>query len=81
MPKKIDTSFKDPYNEIACSTDYERPNEIVDVKEAMDLILSQQGLMLNGEILSDDSKIALANAIKLGLQYAQQMQKKKNNIF
>ncbi|MPQ44593.1 helix-turn-helix domain-containing protein [Clostridium tarantellae] len=48
----------------------------LDVKDAMDSILSQHGLMLNGEILSDDSKIALSNAIKLGLQYAEQMQKK-----
>lgn len=34
--------------------------------------------MLNGEMLSDDSKFALANAIKLGIQYAEQMQKKEN---
>lgn len=64
---------KETYDEIACATE----DKIVDVKEAIDLILSQQGLMLNGEILSDDSKIALANAIKLGLQYAEQMQKKE----
>ncbi|WP_346914175.1 helix-turn-helix transcriptional regulator [Clostridium sp.] len=50
--------------------------KIMDVKTAMDLILAQPGLMLNGEMLSDDSKIALANAIQLGLQYAEQMQKK-----
>lgn len=47
-----------------------------DVKQAMDLILNQPGLMLNGEMLSDDSKIALANAIQMGLAYAEQMQKK-----
>lgn len=50
--------------------------EITDVKQAMDLILSQPGLMLNGEMLSDESKIALANAIKMGLAYAEQMQNK-----
>lgn len=50
--------------------------EITDVKEAMNLILSQPGLMLNGEMLSDESKIALANAINMGLVYAEQMQKK-----
>lgn len=54
-------------------------SEILDAKSAMDLILSQPGLMLNGELLSDESKIALANAIKLGLQYAEQMQKKEKN--
>lgn len=51
--------------------------DIADVKQAMDLILSQPGLMLNGEMLSDESKIALANAIKMGLAYAEQMQKKE----
>ncbi|AGK98337.1 helix-turn-helix domain-containing protein [Clostridium pasteurianum] len=54
-------------------------SEILDAKSAMNLILSQPGLMLNGELLSDQSKIALANAIKLGLQYAEQMQKKEKN--
>lgn len=52
-------------------------SEISDVKKAMDLILSQPGLMLNGEMLSDESKIALANAIQMGLAYAEQVQKKK----
>lgn len=52
-----------------------KTNEITDVKEAMELILSQESLMLNGEILSDESKIALANAIKMGLAYAEQKEK------
>lgn len=52
-------------------------NKITDIKQAMDIIMSQPGLMLNGEMLSDESKIALANAIQLGLQYAEQMQKKE----
>lgn len=51
--------------------------KIYDVKEAMETIMSQPGLMLNGEMLSDESKIALANAIKMGLAYAQQMQEKE----
>lgn len=51
--------------------------KITDVKQAMEVILSQPGLMLNGEILSDESKIALANAIKMGLAYAEQMQEKE----
>lgn len=49
-----------------------------DVKQAMDIIMSQPGLMLNGEMLSDESKIALANAIQMGLAYAEQMNKKDN---
>lgn len=50
---------------------------ITDVKQAMEVILAQPGLMLNGEMLSDESKIALANAINMGLAYAEQMQKKE----
>ncbi|MFT5874491.1 MAG: transcriptional regulator with XRE-family HTH domain [Clostridium sp.] len=50
--------------------------EITDVKQAMDLILSQPGIMLHGEMLSDESKMALANAIQMGLAYAEQIQKK-----
>lgn len=52
-------------------------NKVNDVKQAMEIILSQPGLMLNGEMLSDESKIALANAIQMGLAYAEQMQKKE----
>lgn len=51
-------------------------NKSSDVKEAMDIILSQPGLMLNGKLLSDESKLALANAIKMGLAYADQQEKK-----
>lgn len=54
-------------------------SEITDIKQAMDLILLQPGLMLNGEMLSNESKIALANAIQMGLAYAEQMQKKQKN--
>ncbi|WP_053089672.1 hypothetical protein [Clostridium sporogenes] len=56
---------------------HKTPNEIVDIKDAMDMILSQPVLILNRKILFNDSKIALANAINLGLQYAEQMQKKE----
>ncbi|MBU3073219.1 helix-turn-helix domain-containing protein [Clostridium estertheticum] len=52
--------------------------EITDVKEAMDIILSQSGLMLNGEMLSKKSKIALANAIQMGIAYAEKMQNEEN---
>lgn len=51
--------------------------EITDVEQAMKLILSQPGIMLNGEMLSDESKMALANAIQMGLAYAEQIQKKE----
>ena len=52
--------------------------KVTDVEEAMEIMLAQPGLMLNGELLSDESKIALANAIQMGLAYAEQIQKKRN---
>lgn len=52
---------------------------IIDVKTAMEVILSQPGLSMNGKVLSDESKIALANAIQMGLQLAELMEEKKNN--
>ena len=51
--------------------------EIIDVEQAMKLILSQPGIMLNGEMLSDESKMTLANAIQMGIAYAEQIQKKE----
>lgn len=52
--------------------------DITDVKQAIELILSQPGLMLNGELLSDESKIAITNALNMGLAYAEKLQKKEN---
>lgn len=64
-----------PYEKSIVEVEVKEPAEIRDVKKAMGLIMSQPGLMLNGEMLSDESKIALANAITMGLVYAEQMQK------
>lgn len=58
-------------------TDSPKYPPITDVKEAMKVILAQPGLMLNGEALSDESKIALANAINMGLAYAEQKQREE----
>ena len=49
--------------------------EITDVKKALELILSKPGLTLNGELLLEESKIALSNAIEMGIAYAEQLQK------
>lgn len=49
-----------------------------DVEEAMKIILDQPGLMLKGELLSDESKIILANAIQMGLRTAEELEKKKS---
>jgi len=48
---------------------------IVDIKSALDLLLSKPGLALNGELLSDNSKKSLAKAIQLGLEFAAEMQR------
>jgi transcriptional regulator with XRE-family HTH domain len=71
-----DLEFIDEY---ALSLDDEKEKfpKVTDVKEALKIIMAQPGLMLNGELLSDESKIALANAIQMGLAYAEQMQKKE----
>lgn len=53
-------------------------NKTTDIKEIMELILSQPVLTLNGKVLNDESKIALANAIKMGLAYAEQKQIEKD---
>lgn len=59
-------------------TPEEKYPEVQDVEEAMKIILEQPGLMLKGEILSDESKIILANAIQMGLRTAEELEKKKN---
>lgn len=64
-------------NEKSDNQKEQQSHKITDVKQAMDIIMSQPGLMLNGEMLSDESKIALANAINMGLAYAKQMQEKE----
>jgi len=71
-----DLEFIDEY---ALSLDDEKEKfpKVTDVKEALKIIMAQPGLMLNGELLSDESKIALANAIQMGLAYAEQMQKRE----
>lgn len=52
--------------------------QVNEVEEAMKIILDQPGLMLKGEILSDESKIILANAIQMGLRTAEELEKKKS---
>lgn len=63
-----------PYEEIE-----EKYPDVHDVEEAMKIILEQPGLMLKGELLSDESKIILANAIQMGLRTAEELEKKKKN--
>ncbi len=51
--------------------------EITDVKKVLELILLQPNLMLNGELLIEESKIALSNAIDMGIAYAEKIQKNR----
>lgn len=54
--------------------------DVTDVEEAMKVILSQPGLLLNGNLLSDEDKIKVANAILMGLRFAaEQIEKEKKS--
>lgn len=50
---------------------------VTDVEEAMKVIMSQQGLMLKGELLTDEDKIILANSIQNGFKLAEELRKKR----
>ncbi|SHH54042.1 Helix-turn-helix domain-containing protein [Caloranaerobacter azorensis DSM 13643] len=68
------TDIRNPEKEL---TPEEKYPEVTDVEEAMKIILEQPGLMLNGELLTDEDKIILANAIQMGLRTAEEMRKKR----
>lgn len=54
--------------------------EIYSVEDALEIIESQEGLMLKGETLTDEDKILLANALQLGMKYVlDKKQKEKEN--
>lgn len=58
------------------SMEVEKEYIITDIEDAMSLILSQENLMLNGEVLTSDAKIQLANSIKMALEFTKQTQAK-----
>ncbi|MBO8162042.1 MAG: helix-turn-helix transcriptional regulator [Thermosipho sp. (in: Bacteria)] len=60
-------------------TPEEKYPEITDVEEAMKIILEQPGLMLNGELLTDEDKIILANSIQIGLRLAEERRRERKN--
>lgn len=74
--KTYEEGFINGSKSIESTTNY---HGIADIKQAMEVILAQSGLMLNGEILSNESKVALANALQMGLAYVEQIQKKEND--
>lgn len=49
--------------------------EITSVEDALEIIRFQDGLMFNGEVLTDEDKLLLANALQLGMKYV--LEKKK----
>ncbi|CAK7025166.1 helix-turn-helix transcriptional regulator [Tissierella sp.] len=51
--------------------------EIQSVEDALEIIESQEGLMLKGETLTDEDKILLANALQLGMKYVLDKKKKE----
>lgn len=53
---------------------------ITDVEEAMAVILNQENLMLDGELLTDESRLQLANSIKMALEFTRQMQSKTKKL-
>lgn len=51
--------------------------EVNDVEEAMKIIMDQPGLMLKGEILTDEDKLILANSIQIGLRLAEERRRER----
>lgn len=61
-------------------TDMEVEHEyiVTDVREAFDVVLSQENLTLNGIPLTDECKMQLSNSIKMALQFVEELQSKSN---
>lgn len=69
------SNSRNPIEEEALKEKYP---DVHDIEEAMEVLLKQPGLMLKGEVLDDEDKIILANAIQMGLRLAEQMKENKN---
>jgi len=59
-------------------TDMEVEHEyiITDVEEALNILLSQENLTLDGISLTTEAKMQLKNTMKMGLQFAREIQDK-----
>ncbi|MGJ0845929.1 helix-turn-helix domain-containing protein [Tissierella praeacuta] len=62
------TDIKNPEDKIK-NLDKLAHKEINSVEDALEIIESQEGLMLKGEMLTDEDKLLLANALQLGMKY------------
>lgn len=56
--------------------EFEHEYIITDIKEAFEIILSQENLTLNGELLTPEAKCQLINSIKMSLNFTEEIQKK-----
>lgn len=63
--------------DILTDMEYEYEYVVTDVREALEIILSQENLTLNGEELKDEAKTQLINSIKMGLKFAEEIQNRK----
>lgn len=63
--------------DILTAMEYEYEYVVTDVREALEIILSQENLTLNGEELKDEAKTQLINSIKMGLKFAEEIQNRK----
>ncbi|WP_427339585.1 helix-turn-helix domain-containing protein [Caloranaerobacter sp. DY30410] len=68
------TDIRNPEKEL---TPEEKYPKVTDVEEAMKIILEQPGLMLNGELLTDEDKLILANSIQIGLRLAEERRRER----
>ncbi|WP_147566388.1 helix-turn-helix domain-containing protein [Clostridium tyrobutyricum] len=61
--------------EVLAEMEYEYEYAITDVKEAFEIILSQDNLTINGSKLTGEAKSQLINSIKMTLKFVEEVQK------
>ncbi|WP_195962747.1 helix-turn-helix domain-containing protein [Clostridium tyrobutyricum] len=61
--------------EVLTEMEYEYEYAITDVKEAFEIILSQDNLTINGSKLTGEAKSQLINSIKMTLKFVEEVQK------
>lgn len=61
--------------ELIDEMEYEHEYIITDVREAFELIMSQENLTINGEVLTKEAKSQLVNSVKMALKFTEEIQK------
>jgi len=54
--------------------EFEHEYVVTDIKEAFEIILSQENLTINGEQLTPEAKMQLINSIKMSLRFTEEIQ-------